>query len=120
MSFSSRALGVFFTSAFCALLFVASAQAQTITINEARNQGVGATVTVEGTVTRALGAYTRLQDTSGPTGASAIVIRQTSGSFFDDVADSTIPSRTAFSRSTAPTSRATPSRGRDRFRRRRR
>jgi DNA/RNA endonuclease YhcR with UshA esterase domain len=51
-------------------------------------------VTVEGTVTRALGAYTRLQDTSGPTGASAIVIRQTSGPFFDDVADSTITAGT--------------------------
>lgn len=64
------------------------------TIAEARQQGTGATVTVEGTVTRAFGAYARIQDTSGPTGASALVIRQTSGAnsgaFKDDISDGTI------------------------------
>ena len=64
------------------------------TINEARQQSLGTEVTVTGTVTRAYGAYVRLQDTSGPTGASAIVIRQTSGAnsdaFQGDIADSTI------------------------------
>jgi hypothetical protein len=35
-------------------------------------------VTVEGTVTRAFGSYARLQDESGPTGASGLVVRQTS------------------------------------------
>ena len=76
------------------LFLAVPAQAQTITIDEARSQGVGATVTVEGTVTRALGAYVRLQDNSGPTGASAIVIRQTSGPFNDDIADGTIAAGT--------------------------
>jgi len=61
-----------------------------ITINEARQQGTGSEVTVEGTVTRAYGDFVRLQDDSGPTGASAIVVRQTSGSFYDDVQGGTI------------------------------
>lgn len=61
-----------------------------VTINEARDQGEGATVTIEGTVTRAFGDFVRLQDESGPTGASGLVIRQTEGSFFDDVQDGTI------------------------------
>ena len=65
-----------------------------ITINEARQQSLGTEVTVTGTVTRAYGSYARIQDTSGPTGASAIVIRQTSGSnstaFQNDVADGII------------------------------
>ena len=39
----------------------------TTPIIEARNQGPESTVTVEGTVTRAFGAYVRLQDESGPT-----------------------------------------------------
>jgi endonuclease I len=64
------------------------------TINEARQQSLGTEVTVTGTVTRAYGAYVRLQDTSGPTGASAIVLRQTSGTnsdaFQGDIADGTI------------------------------
>ena len=63
-------------------------------INEARQQGTGSEVTVEGTVTRAYGDFVRLQDDSGPTGASAIVIRQTDGSnsadFQADIADGTI------------------------------
>ncbi|MCS3784238.1 endonuclease [Salinibacter ruber] len=58
---------------------VAPAQAQQ-SISEARDEPLGTEVTVEGTVTRAYGAYARIQDESGPTGASAIVIRQTSGS----------------------------------------
>ena len=56
------------------------AQAQPeVSIAEARDRGVGARVTVEGTVTRAFGAYVRLQDESGPTGASGLTIRQTDG-----------------------------------------
>ena len=65
-----------------------------MTINEARQEALGTEVTVEGTVTRAYGSYARLQDTSGPTGASAIVIRQTSGTnsedFQGDISDGTI------------------------------
>ena len=59
-------------------------------IAEARQEGSGATVTVEGTVTRAYGDFVRLQDDSGPTGASALVVRQTSGDFHDDVQSGTI------------------------------
>jgi hypothetical protein len=66
----------------------------TQTIADARAQPMGTTVTIEGTVTRAFNAFVRIQDSSGPTGASGIVIRQTSGSgnadFRDDVADGTI------------------------------
>ena len=61
-----------------------------ITIADAREQGDGAMVTVEGVVTRALGSFVRFQDTSGPTGASGLAIRQTSGSFNDDVQAGTI------------------------------
>lgn len=70
------------------------ARAQTITINEARTEPLGTEVTFEGTVTRAFGAYARIQDTSGPTGASAIVLRQTFGDLSDafqaDIEDGTI------------------------------
>lgn len=55
-------------------------------IAEARSEGRTAlingnqvTVTIRGTVTRAFGGYARLQDESGPTGASGIVIRQVGG-----------------------------------------
>jgi len=65
-----------------------------VTIAEARGQGSGAEVIVEGTVTRAFGDFVRLQDDSGPTGASAIVIRQTGGDFNSDVADGTITAGT--------------------------
>jgi len=54
------------------------AQAQQ-SLSEARDEPLGTEVTVEGTVTRAYGAYARIQDESGPTGASAILVRQTSG-----------------------------------------
>jgi len=78
-------------SALLAVLFVPGVQAQsTVTIDEARSQGVDATVTVEGTVTRAFGSFVRFQDESGPTGASGLVIRQTSGAFTTDIADGTI------------------------------
>ena len=60
------------------------------TIAEARSQGTGATVTVEGVVTRALGDFVRFQDESGATGASGLVVRQPSGPFFQDVQDGTI------------------------------
>ena len=86
----TRTFGLALTAALCAMLLAPTAQAQTITIADARDQGTGATVTVEGTVTRALGAYARLQDASGPTGASAIVIRQTSGAFNDAIANGTV------------------------------
>lgn len=72
-----------------ALLLTPTAWAQQ-TIDDARSQGVDAQVTVEGTVTRAFGAYVRLQDDSGPTGASALVIRQTGGSFRDAITNGTI------------------------------
>jgi DNA/RNA endonuclease YhcR with UshA esterase domain len=53
-------------------------------------------VTVEGTVTRAFGAYARIQDASGPTGASGLVVRQTAENdslaqaFRSDISDGTI------------------------------
>ena len=69
------------------------AQAQQ-SLSEARDEPLGTEVTVEGTVTRTYGAYARIQDESGPTGASAIVIRQTSGpkstAFQDSIAAGTI------------------------------
>ena len=46
-----------------------------------------ATVTVQGTVTRAFGAFARFQDDSGPTGASGLVIRQTSDDTDGDLDD---------------------------------
>ncbi|WP_233992726.1 endonuclease [Salinibacter altiplanensis] len=61
-----------------------------VTINEARQQGAESSVTVEGTVTRAYNDFVRLQDDTGPTGASALVVRQSSGAFHDDVQDGTI------------------------------
>ena len=69
------------------------AQAQsTVTIDEARD--ATSEVTFEGIVTRAFGSYARIQDASGATGASAIVIRQTadasSTDFRDAIADGTI------------------------------
>ncbi len=57
----------------------------TVTLADARAQGVGATVQIEGTVTRALGAFAYVQD-----GTAAIALRQTSGAFFDAVAAGTI------------------------------
>lgn len=66
-----------------------------IPIQEARRQGPQSTVTVEGTVTRAYGAYVRLQDESGPTGASGLVVRQTEDdsldmAFRDDISNDNI------------------------------
>ncbi len=66
-----------------------------ITIQQARQKGAGSTVTVEGTVTRAFDSYVRLQDASGPTGASGLVVRQASNNslandFRDDIANSDI------------------------------
>lgn len=70
-------------------------------IAEARSEGRQAlvdgqqvTVTISGTVSRAFGAFARIQDDSGPTGASGIVIRQTSGElseqFQQDISDGVI------------------------------
>ena len=59
------------------------------TVAEAR-ANVGSTFQIDATVTRAFGDFVRIQDDSGPTGASALYIRQTSGSFKDDVQNGTI------------------------------
>ena len=67
------------------------------TVAEAREKlrdGAREVVILEGTVSRAYGSYARLQDESGPTGASAVVVRQTvgplSGDFQQDVQEGTI------------------------------
>ena len=69
-------------------------QSAEFTIAEARERGTETTVVIEGTVTRAFGSYARIQDESGPTGASGIVIRQTGGenadAFQQDIADENI------------------------------
>ena len=64
------------------------------TIADARASGVGETVTVTGTVTRALGDFVRFQDDSGPTGASGLVVRQVTGVFYDDVQNGVISAGT--------------------------
>ena len=87
MSRSFWALSVTIALVLCASNTPAWAQ---MSIADARSQGNSATVTVEGTVTRAFGAYVRLQDDSGPTGASGLVIRQTGGPFRDAITDGTI------------------------------
>lgn len=56
-----------------------------MSVEEARDAGVGSTVGFMGTVTRAMGAFTYIQD-----GTAGIVIRQTSGDFNAAVADGTI------------------------------
>ena len=69
-------------------------QGAEFTIAEAREKGTETTVVIEGTVTRTFGSYARIQDESGPTGASGIVIRQTGGenadAFQQDIADENI------------------------------
>jgi len=67
------------------------------TIHQARTalrNGNAEEVILEGTVSRAYRDYVRMQDESGPTGASAILVRQTAGSnstaFEQDVADGNI------------------------------
>ena len=55
------------------------------TIAEARAAGVGATVTVQGTVSRAKGAFAQIQDAT-----AGLSIRQTASPFFDAVAAGTI------------------------------
>ena len=70
-------------------------------IAEARAEGRTAlangeqvTVTIRGTVSRAYGSVARIQDDSGPTGASGIMLRQTFGDlstrFQEDITDGTI------------------------------
>ncbi|MEM9997540.1 MAG: DUF4397 domain-containing protein [Bacteroidota bacterium] len=66
------------------LVTLPAATAQT-TIQDARQLGIGNEVTIEGVVTRALGQFVYMQDNT-----AGITIRQTSGDFFDDVADGTI------------------------------
>jgi len=82
--------GVLVASVLLVLASSVRSSAAQVTINEARQQGPGADVTVVGTVTRAYGDFVRLQDESGPIGASGLVVRQTSGGFYDDVQDGTI------------------------------
>jgi hypothetical protein len=72
------------------------------TIHQARTalrNGTAEEVILEGTVSRAYGSYARLQDESGPTGASAILLRQTAGSnsadFQQDITDDNIRSGTS-------------------------
>lgn len=70
-------------------------------ISEARAEGREAlvngsqvTVTIRGIVTRAFGAFARIQDESGPTGAGGMALRQTFGDlsedFQQDISDGTI------------------------------
>ena len=65
-----------------------------ISINDARGQVDGSEVIIEGTVSRAFGGYARIQDESGATGASGIVLRQVDGenstAFQSDIEDGTI------------------------------
>lgn len=56
-----------------------------VSIADAREAGAGETVTIEGTVTRAMGAFTYVQD-----GTAGMVIRQSSGDFFDGVGSGSI------------------------------
>jgi len=67
---------------------------EAISINDARDQVDGSEVIIEGTVSRAFGAYARIQDESGATGASGIVLRQVDGdnstAFQSDIEDGTI------------------------------
>lgn len=74
------------TLLFLTVAFIPGVHAQTsISISAARSAGVGATVTVNGVVTRAKGAFTRIQDSG-----AGLVIRQTSGGFFEAVRDGVI------------------------------
>ena len=63
-------------------------------INDARGQVDGSEVIIEGTVSRAFGGYARIQDESGATGASGLVLRQVDGNnstaFQSDIEDGTI------------------------------
>ena len=61
--------------------------AQQATIAEARSAGADETVEVKGTVSRAYGGYVRIQDESGTTGASGLVLRQTGGPYSEDFQD---------------------------------
>ncbi len=76
--------------ALTVLVLGATPSAAQVSISEARQQGVDSSVTVTGTVTRAYGDFVRFEDDSGPTGASALVVRQSSGEFHDDIQDGTI------------------------------
>ena len=69
-----------------------------ISINDARDQVDGSEIIIEGTVSRAFGGYARIQDESGASGASGIVLRQVDGedrgenttAFQSDIEDGTI------------------------------
>ncbi|HEX8298026.1 MAG TPA: DNA-binding protein, partial [Rubricoccaceae bacterium] len=83
MRFSTSLRAVLAAAAL--ILVLPAAQAQTTTIAAARTAGVGATVTVQGVVSRAKGFLTQFQDATG-----GLSIRQTSGGFFDAVTAGTI------------------------------
>jgi hypothetical protein len=51
------------------------------TLEQVRTQDLGDRVSFRATVTRARGAFTYLQDDSGPTGATGFTVRQTGGDF---------------------------------------
>jgi hypothetical protein len=57
----------------------------TVNLLQFRAMPLGSTVTFQGVVTRAMGAFTRVED-----GSAGITIRQTSGAFFDAVQNGTI------------------------------
>ncbi len=65
----------------------ASAADDPTSIADARAQGSGTEVLIEGVVTRAFGAYARIQDDSGDLGASGMMIRQVGGALSDDFQD---------------------------------
>ena len=72
------------TLVVAAAVFGSAASAQT-TIAAARAAGVGQTVTVTGTVSRAKGAFAQIQDAT-----AGLSIRQPAGTFFDAVAAGSI------------------------------
>src|SRR5690606_24535335 len=89
---SETQAGAAVTNFFVDLVSISTEGGGGMTIAEARAAGPGTTVTVEGTVTRAKGAFTYFQDAT-----AGLIIRQTSGDFFDDVADGTITTGTRIS-----------------------
>jgi hypothetical protein len=86
-----NSLRALYLVALLSLFSISPSQAQTQkSIADARSEfrnGSTPEVILEGTVTRAFGSYARMQDDSGPTGASGITIRQTEGPNSSDFQD---------------------------------